>query len=68
MFDVLSMPCDWPVEVTYHEAKAYCRWKGPGYRLPSEAEHNAIREKEVCIIQNVIRNRILIVDLFEMCI
>ena len=47
MFDVLSMPCDWPVEVTYHEAKAYCKWKGPGYRLPSEAEHNAIRDEGV---------------------
>ena len=42
------MPWDWPVAVNYHEAKAYCRWKGPEYRLMTEAEHSAIRDKEVC--------------------
>ena len=40
MFDVIPMPWDWPVEVNYHEARAYCRWKGASYRLPSEAERN----------------------------
>jgi 5-histidylcysteine sulfoxide synthase len=43
MFDVLEMPVDWPVEVNYHEAKAFCKWKGPSYRLPTEAEHHRIR-------------------------
>jgi 5-histidylcysteine sulfoxide synthase len=43
MFDVVSMPEDWPVEVNYHEAKAFCKWKGPSYRLPTEAEHHRIR-------------------------
>lgn len=38
----IPMPWDWPVEVNYLEAKAYCNWKtkktGKTYRLPSEAE------------------------------
>jgi 5-histidylcysteine sulfoxide synthase len=44
MFDVLPLPLDWPVEVNYHEAKAFCSWKGPAYRLPTEAEHHRIRD------------------------
>lgn len=44
MYDVVSMPSNWPVEVNYHEAKAYCAWKGGYYRLLSEAEHHAIRD------------------------
>lgn len=44
MYDVVSMPSNWPVEVNYHEAKAYCAWKGGDYRLLSEAEHHAIRD------------------------
>uniref|UniRef100_UPI00398E67F0 uncharacterized protein isoform X2 n=1 Tax=Pristiophorus japonicus TaxID=55135 RepID=UPI00398E67F0 len=43
MFDILPMPWDWPVEVNYHEAKAFCTWKGNGYRLLTEAEHHLIR-------------------------
>ncbi len=38
MFDEFAMPMDWPVEVNRHEADAFCRWKGPSWRLPSEAE------------------------------
>ncbi|GAB1600403.1 ergothioneine biosynthesis protein 1-like isoform X1 [Argonauta hians] len=38
MFDVITLPRDWPVEVNFHEAKAYCTWRGPNYRLPTEAE------------------------------
>ena len=38
----ISMPWDWPVEVNYHEAKAFCNWKaaesGLSYRLPTEDE------------------------------
>ena len=48
MFDVIDMPWDWPVEVNYHEAKAYCHWKGPDYRLPTEAEHERMSGFEVC--------------------
>jgi formylglycine-generating enzyme required for sulfatase activity len=43
MFDLVDLPMDWPVVVNYHEAKAYCAWKGPDYRLPTEAEHHAMR-------------------------
>ncbi len=45
----ITMPWNWPVEVNYLEAKAFCNWKsekdGKTYRLPTEAEwyrmHNA---------------------------
>ncbi|MDJ0509354.1 MAG: 5-histidylcysteine sulfoxide synthase [Crocosphaera sp.] len=40
MFDEMSLPLDWPVEVNYYEAKAYCRWKGKGIRLMREEEWN----------------------------
>ncbi|MEM8780936.1 MAG: 5-histidylcysteine sulfoxide synthase, partial [Cyanobacteria bacterium P01_G01_bin.49] len=38
MFDEFELPLDWPVEVNYYEAMAYCRWKGENIRLMSEAE------------------------------
>lgn len=38
MFDEIDLPLDWPVEVNHYEAMAYCRWKGEGIRLMSEAE------------------------------
>ena len=47
MFDVIEMPLSWPVDVNYHEAKAYCVWKGPDFRLPTEAEHHAMRGPQV---------------------
>lgn len=38
----VAMPWDWPVEVNYHEAKAFCQWKGATtgtpVRLPTEDE------------------------------
>ncbi len=38
----IPMPWDWPAEVNYLEAKAFCNWKskktGKIYRLPTEAE------------------------------
>ncbi|MEL4898220.1 5-histidylcysteine sulfoxide synthase [Crocosphaera sp. Alani8] len=40
MFDEIPLPLDWPVEVNYYEAMAYCRWKGKETRLMSEAEWN----------------------------
>ena len=36
MYDIIEMPWDWPVEVNYLEAKAYCRWKGSQYSLVTE--------------------------------
>jgi 5-histidylcysteine sulfoxide synthase/putative 4-mercaptohistidine N1-methyltranferase len=42
MTEVVAMPWDWPVEVNYHEAKAFCQWKsehdGVSVRLPTEDE------------------------------
>lgn len=42
MTEEVPMPWDWPVEVNYHEAKAFCNWQGQRtgqpVRLPSEDE------------------------------
>jgi len=42
MAEVVPMPWNWPVEVNYHEASAFCQWKseqlGKRVRLPSEDE------------------------------
>lgn len=54
VFKIVSMPWDWPVDVTYYEAKAFCRWKtakdgsstSKPYRVLTEAEHHVIRNKE----------------------
>jgi 5-histidylcysteine sulfoxide synthase/putative 4-mercaptohistidine N1-methyltranferase len=52
LFEIIDMPWSWPVEVNYHEAKAYCAWRterdGVPYRLPSEAEHQALRSPQQC--------------------
>ncbi|MBD2139405.1 5-histidylcysteine sulfoxide synthase [Anabaena sp. FACHB-1237] len=40
VFDEMDLPVDWPVEVNYYEAMAYCRWKGGNTRLMTEAEWN----------------------------
>jgi formylglycine-generating enzyme required for sulfatase activity len=42
------MPWNWPAEVNAHEAAAYCAWRsardGQPCRLPTEAEHHALRD------------------------
>lgn len=38
MFELVPLPLDWPVYVSYDEAAAYARWKGK--RLPTEAEYH----------------------------
>jgi putative 4-mercaptohistidine N1-methyltranferase len=42
MTEVVDMPWNWPVDVNYHEAKAFCNWKakqtGQPVRLPTEDE------------------------------
>jgi len=42
MTEEIEMPWDWPVEVNYHEAKAFCNWKqaetGLTTRMPTEDE------------------------------
>lgn len=44
----IPMPWNWPAEVNYLEAKAYCNWKtareGKTYRLPTEAEWYRLAE------------------------
>jgi len=48
----IDMPWNWPVEVNYLEAKAYCNWltakRGKTFRLPTETEW--YRLAEVCNI------------------
>lgn len=47
LFSEMPLPLDWPVEVNYLEAKAYCNWKaeqtGEPVRLPTEAEWYVLR-------------------------
>lgn len=42
MLTLIDMPWDWPVDVNYLEAKAFCNWltarTGKSIRLPTEAE------------------------------
>lgn len=49
MTEIISMPMNWPVDVNYLEAKAYCRWKsvkeGRKYRLLSEPEWYLLYER-----------------------
>jgi 5-histidylcysteine sulfoxide synthase/putative 4-mercaptohistidine N1-methyltranferase len=49
MLEEIIMPWDWPVEVNYHEAKAFCNWKkdltGQSVRLPTEEEWNRLYEE-----------------------
>lgn len=46
MLEEIAMPWDWPVEVNYHEARAFCSWKkaltGQPVRLPTEDEWHRI--------------------------
>lgn len=48
MAQVIDMPWDWPVEVNYLEAKAFCNWlarrSGKPIRLPTEAEWYRLRD------------------------
>jgi 5-histidylcysteine sulfoxide synthase/putative 4-mercaptohistidine N1-methyltranferase len=48
MTQEIAMPWDWPVEVNYLEAKAFCNWKadqtGQPIRLPSEDEWYRLRD------------------------
>lgn len=52
IFEVADMQWDWPVNVNYHEARAYCKWKSEvdgihgkpeAYRVITEAEHHLLR-------------------------
>ncbi|WP_456451096.1 5-histidylcysteine sulfoxide synthase [Hydrogenimonas sp.] len=45
---VIDLPPDWPVDVNYHEAKAFCAWLGERtsrkLRLPTEDEWYRLRD------------------------
>ena len=49
MTEVVDMPWSWPVEVNYHEAKAFCNWlaahTGKPIRLPTEHEWYSLYEQ-----------------------
>jgi 5-histidylcysteine sulfoxide synthase/putative 4-mercaptohistidine N1-methyltranferase len=48
MAQIIDMPWDWPVEVNYLEAKAFCNWlsqkTGKKLRLPTEDEWYRLRD------------------------
>lgn len=48
MTEEVDMPWSWPVEVNYHEAKAYCHWlsaqTGKPVRMPTEHEWYSLYE------------------------
>ena len=48
MTEVVNMQWNWPVEVNYHEAKAYCNWQsdlmGKQVRMPTELEWYSLYE------------------------
>ncbi|MEQ1742020.1 MAG: SUMF1/EgtB/PvdO family nonheme iron enzyme, partial [Candidatus Nitrotoga sp.] len=47
MLDIIDMPWDWPVDINYLEAKAFCNWKSEKtnkhIRMPTEAEWYKLR-------------------------
>ena len=49
MLEVIDMPWNWPAEINYLEAKAFCNWKsqqtGTHLRMPTEAEWYQMRNK-----------------------
>ena len=54
VFEIVPMPWNWPVDATYYEAQAFCRWKtekdgsptSKPYRVLTEAEHHVIRHRD----------------------
>jgi 5-histidylcysteine sulfoxide synthase/putative 4-mercaptohistidine N1-methyltranferase len=48
LLQIVDMPWDWPAEVNYLEAKAFCNWlagkTGKPLRLPTEAEWYRLRD------------------------
>ena len=47
MLGVVDLPLNWPAEINYLEAKAFCNWKseqtGTHVRMPTEAEWQCLR-------------------------
>lgn len=56
IFEIIDMPWDWPAEVNFHEAQAFCRWKQEQdksnltYRLITEPEHVALRDDQEDVV------------------
>ena len=46
MFDKIDLPLDFPVEVNYYEARAYCRYLGQEFRLMTEGEWHIASQKK----------------------
>jgi len=50
MLSEIDMPWNWPVDICYLEAKAFCVWKsqetGKHIRMPTEAEWTVLRDME----------------------
>lgn len=50
IFEIVSMPWSWPVEVNFHEALAFCNWRQEQdqtllkYRLITEAEFQVLQQ------------------------
>jgi 5-histidylcysteine sulfoxide synthase/putative 4-mercaptohistidine N1-methyltranferase len=46
--EVIDLPMNWPAEINYLEAKAFCNWKsettGKHVRMPTEAEWQLLRD------------------------
>ncbi|MBN1854257.1 MAG: 5-histidylcysteine sulfoxide synthase [Pirellulales bacterium] len=55
MAQIIDMPWNWPVEVNYLEAKAFCNWAarktGKPIRLPTEAEWYRLRDLHAILDQ-----------------
>ena len=51
LFSEMPLPMNWPVEVNYLEAKAFCNWQrvrsGEPIRLPTEGEWTLLRQSEI---------------------
>ncbi len=54
---IIDMPWDWPVEVNYHEARAFLNWKGAReckvYRMPTEAEYHRMRAEPHPFVEGI---------------
>ncbi|MGK7892680.1 MAG: 5-histidylcysteine sulfoxide synthase [Xenococcus sp. (in: cyanobacteria)] len=51
VFEEIDLPLDFPVEVNHYEAMAYCRWRGEGTRLLTEAEWKLVVEASETKVQ-----------------
>jgi formylglycine-generating enzyme required for sulfatase activity len=54
IFEIIEMPWDWPAEVNFHEAQAFCRWKQEQDR--SQLHYRLITEAEFVSIKNNLEN------------